>query len=114
MKRKICLLTVSLLFMMTFTAHAAQARLISPIINLRFEDSTALCSAVLTSAGDEMVLDLQLWHGDTLIKSWPASGNSVVTVSGSCPVTKGQTYDLFLTGTINGQSYTSPSVSRTC
>lgn len=114
MKQKICLLTVALLFMMTFTTHAAQARLIRPTISLRFEDRTAICSAVLTSAGDAMDLDLELWHGDTLIKSWHASGNSVVTVSGSCPVIKGQTYDLFLTGTINGQCYTSPSVSRTC
>lgn len=114
MKRKVCMLTVALLFMMTFTAHAAQARLISPTISLTFEGTIAKCSAVVTSAGDKIDLELELWHGDTLVESWPASGNSAVTVSGSCRVTKGQTYDLLLTGTIGGQSYTSPSVSKTC
>lgn len=114
MKRKVCVLTVALLFMMTLTTHAVQVRLIRPTLSLSFEGTTANCYASVRSAGDEMDLDLELWHGNTLIASWPASGNSTVTVSGSCRVTKGQTYDLLITGTIGVQSYTSPSVSRIC
>jgi len=102
MKRKVCVLTAALLFMMTLTAHATQARLIRPTLSLSFEGTTANCSAVVRSAGDEMDLDLELWQGNTLIASWPASGNSTITVSGSCRVTKGLIYDLLITGKIGG------------
>jgi len=113
MKRKASLFIV-LLFMMTLATHAVQPKLINTRLFLSFEGTTANCSAVVTSAGDKIDIDLELWHNDTLIKSWPASGNSSVTVEGSCRVTKGQTYKLLVTGIIGGKSYTSPAVFETC
>lgn len=114
MKKRLSALIVVLLFMMTFTTYAAQPRLINPTVVLSFDGTTANCSAVVTSAGDRMSLRLELWNGNVLTKSWSATGYSAVTIEGSCRVVKGQTYELLVTGTIGGNSFTSPSVISTC
>lgn len=114
MKRRLCALAAVLVLVMTMTAHAAPARAPRPNGSLIFNGTTATCSTTLSDFGKEIDVELQLWQGSTLAASWPASGTSKVSVEGTCRVTKGQTYSMIVTGTINGQAYTSAPVSKTC
>lgn len=114
MKRRLCALAAVLVLVMTMTAHAAPARTPRPNGSLTFSGTTATCSTTLSDYGKEIDVELQLWQGSTLVASWPASGTSKISVEGTCQVTKGQTYSLLVTGTVGGQAYTSPSVTKTC
>ena len=93
--------------LLTVTANAVQMRSLWPTVSLFFSGTTANCNATVTDAGKELVVTLELWHGDDLVDSWPASGTGSVSV-------KGETYTLIVTGTADGKSFSSPPVSKTC
>ena len=114
MKRKVIGMTAVLLLMLSITANAVQMRALSPRVTLSFNGTTANCSATVTDAGKELDVTLQLWHGNVLIDSWPASGTGMVFVQGSSKVIKGETYTLIVTGTSDGKSFSSTPFSRTC
>ena len=114
MQRRVVGMVVALLLMLSITANAVQMRILSPRVTLSFSGTTANCSAIVTDAGKELVITLELWHGDDLVDSWPASGNGKVAVQGSCRVVKGETYTLIVTGTADGSPFSSTPFSRTC
>lgn len=96
------------------TANAAQPRTLVPNVTLRFDGTTAYCSASVIDSGKELNITMQLWRGNVLVDSWPASGKGMVSVEGNCQVVKGQTYTLVVTGTTNGTSFSSTPLSKTC
>lgn len=114
MRKKTVGIIAALFFVLAITASAVQMRMVRPTVYLTFNRTTANCSAMVTSAGDELDVTLELWHGDTLVDSWSASGSGSVAVEGSCRVIKGETYTLIVTGTASGRSFSSPPLSRTC
>lgn len=114
MQRRAIGIAAALLLMLSITANAVQMRILRPTVTLSFSGTTANCSAIVTDAGKELVITLELWHGDDLVDSWPASGNGKVAVQGSCRVVKGETYTLIVTGTANGSPFSSTPFSRTC
>lgn len=113
-QRRVVGMVAALLLMLSITANAVQMRILSPRVTLSFSGTTANCSAIVTDAGKELVITLELWHGDDLVDSWPASGNGKVAVQGSCRVVKGETYTLIVTGTADGSPFSSTPFSRTC
>lgn len=115
MKRQVIGLAAVLVFMFSITANAVQMRNTAPLLSLSFDGTTAKCYAYITDdKGKEMDVTLELWQGNELIDSWSASGTGTVTIKGSCRVVKGKTYTLIVTGTANGASFSSPSISKTC
>lgn len=114
MKKKLCAILVLILFVMTITANAVQPRVINPTLSLSFSGTTANCSGLLSSVGDKIDVELQLWQGNKMIASWPASGTSAVSASGTCSVTKGKTYSLLFAGTIDGATFSSQPLTKAC
>lgn len=114
-KWTVALITVVLLtFALSTTANAAQSRALSPSVTLYFEGTTAYCNAVVIDVGKSLNINMELWHGDVLVDSWPSSGEGKAVAEGSCQVVKGQTYTLIVTGTTNGKPFSSTPFSRIC
>ena len=114
MKRRLMGTIAVLCLLLSATANAVQMRSLRPTLSLSFSGTTANCSATVTDAGKELDVTLELWHGDKLVDSWPASGTGMVSVKGSCGVVKGETYTLIVTGTADGKAFSSAPFSKTC
>lgn len=114
MKRRLIGTVAVLCLLLAVTANAVQMRILRPTVSLSFSGTTANCSAMVTDAGKKLDISLELWHGDDLVDSWPASGTGAVSVTGSCRVVKGETYTLIVTGTADGKAFSSPPFSKTC
>lgn len=114
MKQRFMGAVAVLYLLLSVAANTVQMRIIRPTLSLSFSGTTANCSATVTDAGKELDVTLQLWHGNVLIDSWPASGTGMVFVQGSSKVIKGETYTLIVTGTSDGKSFSSTPFSRTC
>lgn len=116
MKRRILSFAAVLVLMaaMCASAFAVEPRIprISP--KLEFSGTTANCEVVIVSSGDDIDATLELWRGNTLIASWPGEGSNYVSISGTCHVTKGVTYTLKVSGTIDGETIDYDGISRTC
>lgn len=116
MKKKIIaiVLILTMLGAMGMTASAAESRASTIIPTLTFDGTTANCQASITGIGKTIDATLELWHGDTLVDSWDGTATSRLILSGSCTVTKGQTYTLKVSGTIGGVEFEGTPVSGTC
>ena len=116
MSKKIMSLITALILMSAMCASAfavePRANRISP--SLEFDGKTANCKVVIISSGDDIDATLELWNGNTLVDSWLGEGTSYVSISGKCNVTKGVTYTLTVSGTIDGASIDYDGISRTC
>lgn len=116
MSKKIMSLVTALILMSAMCASAfavePRANRISP--SLEFDGTTANCKVVIISSGDDIDATLELWNGNTLVDSWLGEGTSYVSISGKCSVTKGVTYTLKVSGTIDGVTIDYDGISRTC
>lgn len=113
MKKNIIVLA-SLFLLMSTTANALQPRIIKSTVMLTFSDSVANCSGTVSSVGDKIDAELQLWQDNNLVASWPISGTSAVSISKTYQATKGLTYSLLITGTASGSSFSSQPITKTC
>ena len=113
-KKLLAILTLSALVLaMTISAFAAERRAPSISVRLAFDGTTAECTAIITSVGDEIDATMQLKRGSTVLKTWTGDGTNVVNLYGEHGVTKGVTYTLVVSGTIDGVPF-SESESKTC
>lgn len=106
----LCILTLSLIS----TANAAEARAAIAQPTLSFSGTTATCMFSITKIGSNINATMELWKGSTRIASWPATASSSLMISKTKTVTRGATYTLKAYGTIDGVSFTAPSITRTC
>lgn len=116
MRKKLLACTAMLcaiLFSLT-VAHAAATRAVVPKANLEFNGTTAICSVRITEAGKTIKATMQLWQGNTLVDSWSGSGTSTLRLSETHSVTKGKTYTVRVTCTVNGSSYAVNPTTKTC
>ena len=103
MKRIISLVMALTLFaVLCMPVSAMDARSVNPQLMLSFDGTTAICQAVIISAGDAITATMVLKQGNHVVDSWTVSGTSVVQLNKECSVTKGVTYTLELTGTADG------------
>lgn len=91
---------------------ATRAATVAP--ELTFDGTTANCWTSVVAINQDIVANLELWYNGNMIKSWPGSGESYITISGSRPVFSGRTYSLRVTGTIDGVSFESNFITKTC
>lgn len=114
MKKWIAVIVV-LLFAVSMGLDAGAVLQSTSIIpSLSFSGTTANCKVIIAASGKNINATLQLWHGNTLIKTWSGSGSSRLVISGTCKVTSGQSYTLKVVGSINGTAFASTPITRTC
>lgn len=111
--KKLATLTILLLFLFScVTAYAAEPRAVSARPSLSFSGTTATCKVYIASSG-HINATLSLWQGNTLVDEWSDSGDSILSINGTCNVSKGKTYTLTVTGTADGETI-SGSISKYC
>lgn len=107
MKKRVFSVLVPLLLVCILSAQAAQAteqRVASGRLDLFFQGTKAICSAICqgSSASSSVDATLTLYQGSAYIDSWSASGTGKVTLYGECKVTSGNTYRLELAYSVDG------------
>ena len=115
MKKRIVsvFLVAAILSALVATAAAAQARAANYTPVLSFDGTTANCYFSVTALGKPITATLELWHGSTRVAKWSDSATSRLIIDEDCTVTKGQTYTLKVSGTIDGASFTGIPVTGT-
>ena len=81
--------------------------------SLIFNGTTAECSVLVSAAGKDINVSLELWQGETLLITWSEAGTSSVRIYGTYDCEPGQTYTLTLKGSIDGNPVHTTSVSGT-
>lgn len=115
MEKKWISVVIAVLLIVSLSLNTAAAvRATSIIPSLSFSGTTANCKVVIVSSGNSINATLQLWHGNTLVKSWSGSGASRLIIRGTYNATSGQSYSLKAVGTVSGVSFTSTSITKTC
>ena len=116
MKKRVVsiLLAAAILSTLVLTVAAAESRSTKYAPILSFDGTTANCSVSITAIGKPITATLELWHGSTRVAQWSDSATSRLIIDEDCTVTKGQTYTLKVSGTINGVSFTGTPVTGTC
>ncbi len=103
----------AILFSLSVT-HAAVVPYATPNATLEFNGTTAVCNVRISKPGNTIKATMQLWQGNTLVDSWNGSGTSTLRLSGTHSVTKGKTYTVRVTCTVNGSSYAVNPTTKTC
>ena len=116
MKKRIVsvFLVAAILSALVATAAAAQSRAADYTPSLTFDGTTANCTISIMAIGKPITATLELWQGSTRVAKWSDSATSRLIIDEDCTVTKGQTYTLKVSGTINGVSFTGTPVTGTC
>lgn len=98
----------------TPNANAAASTLsLSGGLKLDFSDTTASCSFTVINAGSDIKVTLTLWQGNNQIDSWTAVGRGLVVMSEQCSVSRGQTYTLKASFTIDGKTQPGQYTTKT-
>lgn len=124
--KKIVSLLLAMLLVFSITPVGFAADLDTPIDDdiplpvtvasgsLTFSGTTATCSGSVSDLNKTIVATMTLYHGSTPIASWSESGTSYVDFYGTCTVTKGQSYTLIISGTVNGIPFSTTPLTKTC
>lgn len=113
MKKRFVIVSLLLAVLLCTASYAAQPRA-SFVPGLTFTGTTANCSVVVSSVNDEINVVLELWEGNTRLKSWEGSGVTYVMINETYPVTKSKTYTLTVNGSIAGVPFGEESITKTC
>ena len=97
-------------------AQALEPRVANCSLSLTFDGTTAICEAICTgnSSTDQVKATIELYQGNTYLASWSNEETYFVAVSGQRGVTRGKSYTLKLTYTINGVAQPEQSVTKVC
>lgn len=107
------LLVVAILSALVATAAAAESRSTKYTPILTFDGTTANSYFSVTALGKPITATLELWHGSTRVAQWSDSATSRLIIDEDCTVTKGETYTLKVSGTIDGAAFTGIPVTGT-
>lgn len=102
MKKRFLGIILCIVFTIGMVMQVAQARAINIVPDLWFEDKTAYCTTTITSSGDKIEAEMELWQGSTFIDSWSKRGTGSVVLSGEASAKEGLRYTLKVSGTIAG------------
>ena len=97
-------------------AQALEPRVANCSLSLTFDGTTAICEAICTgnSSTYQVKATIELYQGNTYLASWSNEETYFVAVSGQRGVTRGKSYTLKLTYTINGVAQPEQSVTKVC
>lgn len=112
MKKRALALAIILAFALGITAFAAeQMTKIEP--DLFFSGTTAHCSVSVTEPNANITATVELYYGNTKLRTWSGSGTHAVYVGGTHTVVKGNTYLLVAYGDVDGVPFYE-TVTGTC
>lgn len=103
MKRKTIVLGLVVALILATTAQAFSTRATAAAPKLVFDNGNAICSIRILSAGKAIDVTMTLLDGNTRVASWSKSGQNYVLMEESAAVSKGHTYTLKVTGTVDGE-----------
>ncbi len=112
MKKRALALILVFAFVLGISAFAAeQATAIEPTII--FTGTTAHCGLTVSEVGSDINATLELYYGNTKLRTWNGSGTHAVFVGGDHTVVKGNTYLLIAYGDVDGVPFYE-TVTGTC
>lgn len=112
MRRVLVIILVVLLFATSLSYAGTLA--ITKSIKLTFSGTNANCLLTVKSPGDSISATLKLYHGTTMIDSWPASGTGSVTIGETHNCVSGQTYRLEADIMVNGSPVSITPATAVC
>lgn len=114
--KKIALLLAIILAFSTPLAVSAATRALTIHPYLSFNGTTASCEVTVVgnNMSEYIEVSMKLMHGTTCIDSWSTSGYGYVYTEEFATVTKGETYELVVAVSVNGEAHTPVSVTNTC
>lgn len=116
MKKRIFVLSIVLMLLISVTAQAVASPRAAGKPSLTISGTTASCSVRVSggSANDSVSVVMKLWDGNECIHTWTGSGTMVVSLSKTATVTKGHSYTLTVDAVIAGVSQPRTSAYGTC
>ena len=116
MKKRILILSIALMLLISIPVQAVAAPRAAGKPTLTFSGTTATCYVKVTgnNANDSVSAVMRLWDGDECIRTWSGSGTSYITLSKTATVTQGHTYTLTVDAVIGGVTQPRASTSGTC
>lgn len=116
MKKVALIMALLLVMLVPVSAEASVARIPQTNPLLSFNGTTANCSVTIYTGDSSASVNatVQLWQGNTCLKTWYASGTGFLAFSGTQSVTSGVQYKLTVSATVNGSSLSVPTVTKTC
>ena len=122
MRKRVAVLTVMVVFLLTMTATAVTTTTVAPrgvIVTplLSYNGTTAICEVLASgNTADEVIYAaVKLMHGNEVIESWYPSATGILDFSETAEVTRGETYTLTVrVYTINAPNLPEVSVSGKC
>lgn len=112
MKKRALALIIVLAFALGITAFAAE-QITKIIPDLYFTGTTAHCGLTVTEPNADITATLELYYGNTKLRTWSGSGTHVVDIGGDHAVVKGNTYLLIAYGDVDGVPFYE-TVTGTC
>lgn len=115
MKKTARFLTAVMMIVVLITMSiSAYALTIRP--QLSFDGTIATCAVTVVggNTSEHIEVEMKLMHGSTCIDSWYSDGYGYVVMKEYADATRGLSYDLYVTVTVNGVSHTPVYVSNTC
>ena len=114
--RKVALLMAIVLVISMPLSVSAAPRALSVYPTLSFNGTTATCEALVVgnNSSEHIEVTMKLMRGSYCEATWYDDGYGYVNMVEYDTVTKGYTYDLVVTVTVNGVTNTPVSVSKTC
>lgn len=114
--KKIILLVALFMFMIPVTVNAVTLRYSNVHPELKFDGTTAYCTASVTgdSMKDKIDIVVKLWKGKGCIATWKDSGVGYVFLSKSKVVEKNYEYTLTIDAKINGKTRPTASITAKC
>lgn len=111
------ILPILFVFLMVFstTAHAASPRVAPVVPGISFSGTTATCTVFIYAEQmtDDIDAVIKLWQGSRCIKTWEESSVGDLAFSGTATVSRGQTYQLTVDVTLEGQALPRFSIEET-
>lgn len=114
-KTALVLAIVMLLTALAAPVMAAEARITSIAPEITFDGTTANCSVIIggNNTSEKLEATMKLYRGSTLIATWTAEGNGYIIWSATKTVTRGYTYKLTVTLTVDGVACSPVYVTNT-
>lgn len=115
MKKRVYITVFLLLMVLTVPAQALKQHIVV-LPSLSFTGETATCKVIIgvESTKDNISAKVELWQGSSFVESWTVSSTGTLIFEETAQVTKGKTYTLTVTYTVNDGSQQSISTSGTC
>lgn len=113
MTKRVIALCLCIVLLFSVTAHGT-VRSAGARPTLSFNGTTANCRITINCPGQRISVKMELWCGNTKLKTWTKTGTSYVSLSKTSPVVNGNTYTLVVSGTAGGESINATTVTNTC